>query len=90
MKTYVTKSGATMTDADFERLAVEAERGEYPGVPGEWLVRPQGRPRISSEDLVLVSCKIPRSQRDAMDRKAHEQGSTRSEWMREAFSAALA
>jgi hypothetical protein len=89
MAEYKMKGGVTLTDADFERMATEAEAGVYPGTPGEWIVCPQGRPRIAEEELVVVTCKVPRSQRDAMDRKAEQRGETRSEWMRNTFAAAL-
>lgn len=90
MAEYKMRGGTVLTDADFERMADEAARGEYPGTPGEWIVRPQGRPRVSDEELVVVTCKVTRSQRDAMDRKAEQRGETRSEWMRDTFAAALA
>lgn len=90
MKEYVTKSGAVLTEADIERLADEAEKGEYPGVPGAWLVRPQGRPPISPEELVTVTFKVPRSQRDAADREAVKRGETRSQFMRDILERALA
>ena len=35
MSTYKTKSGATLTDDEIERLGEVAERGEYPGTPGD-------------------------------------------------------
>jgi len=35
MSTYKTKSGATLTDDEIERLGEAAERGEYPGTPGD-------------------------------------------------------
>ena len=38
MSTYKTKSGATLTDDEIERLGEAAERGEYPGTPGEFIV----------------------------------------------------
>lgn len=78
-----------LTDEDFERLSEEASKGNYPGTPGEWIVRPQGRPRIAEDDLVVVTCKVTRSQRDAMDREAARRGETRSEWMRSTFTSAL-
>ena len=49
---YRLKGGATLGDADFERMADEAERGEYPGTPGEWVVRPQCRPALDGGELV--------------------------------------
>ena len=35
MGTYRTTSEATLTDDDIERLDQTAERGEYPGAPGD-------------------------------------------------------
>lgn len=35
MGTYRTTSGATLTDDEIERLGEAAERGEYPGTPGD-------------------------------------------------------
>ena len=89
MSTYKTKSGATVTDDEIERLGEAAERGEYPGTPGEFIVSP-GRPRLSDEDLVTIAFKVPRSHRDALDRRAEAQGETRSQFMREALERALA
>lgn len=90
MSTYTTKSGAVLTDEDFERMADEAQRGEYPGEPGAWIVRPQGRPSICEEELVTVSFKVPRSQKEAIDRAAKGRGETRSQFMRSALEQALA
>lgn len=52
MAEYKIKGGHILTDEDFERMAEEAERGEYPGTPSEWVVRPQGRPPLADEELV--------------------------------------
>ena len=89
MSTYKTKSGAALTDDEIERLGEAAERGEYLGTPGEFIVSP-GRPRLSDEDLVTIAFKVPRSHRDALDRRAEAQGETRSQFMREALERALA
>ena len=90
MAEYRIKGGHTLTDEDFERMAEEAERGEYPGTPGTWVVRPQGRPPLSDEELVTIAFKVPRSQRDALDRKAASRKETRSQFMRNALDRALA
>lgn len=42
MAEYRVKGGKTLTDEDIERLGEACERGDYPGEPGEWIVRPQG------------------------------------------------
>ena len=89
MTEYKIKGGYRLTDEDFERMAKEAENGEYPGTPGAWIVRPQGRPPISDEELVTIAFKVPRSQRDALDRKAASRNETRSQFMREALDRAL-
>ncbi|MBQ6453702.1 MAG: hypothetical protein IJJ14_05035 [Coriobacteriales bacterium] len=87
---YKLKSGKTITDAEIEELAAAAERGEYPGKPGEWIVRPQGRPKLCDEELVTIAFKIPRSQRDSLDRAAASKNETRSQFMRSLLTAALA
>ena len=86
---YKLKGGATLGDADFERMADEAQAGRYPGKPGEWVVRPQGRPPISDEELVSITFKMPRSQREAIDAKAASQGETRSQFMRRTLTREL-
>lgn len=88
MNTYRTKSGATLTDDEIECLGQAAERGEYPGTPGEFIISP-GRPRLSDEELVTIAFKVPRSHRDALDRMAEAQGETRSQFMRETLEKAL-
>lgn len=90
MAEYRMKDGSVLTDADFASLSEGAARGVYPGTPGAWIVRSQGRPRLSDEDLVVVTCKVTRSQRDTMDREAQRRGESRSDWMRRTFTKALA
>ena len=83
------RGGYTLTDEDFERMSDEAARGEYPGTPGTWVVRPQGRPALADEELVTIAFKVPRSQRDALDRKAASRKETRSQFMRDVLTQAL-
>lgn len=87
---YIMKGGVVYTDEDFDLLAEAAERGDYPGEPGAWVVRPQGRPAMCEEELVTIACKVPRSKRDAIDRRAKSLGETRSDFMRGALEKALA
>ena len=87
---YKLKGGTTLNDADFERMSNEAANGQYPGEPGKWIVKPQGRPRISDEELVSVTIKLPRSQRDALDKKAASLNETRSQFMRKTLDKELA
>lgn len=79
---FTLKGGTTVDGSYFEKLSEMAAAGEYPGEPGEWAVRPQGRPKACAEELVSVTFKVPRSQRDAMDRRARSLNETRSEYLR--------
>ena len=79
---YKLKGGLAVDEAYFDKLADEAEAGNYPGEPGEWIVRPQGRPQLCAEELVTVTFKVPRSQRDAIDRRARSLNESRSEYLR--------
>ena len=86
---YRTKSGHVLTEDMIEELAEAAERGDYPGTAGKVLIAPPGRPRISSEDLVTIAFKVPRSYRDRLDGKAAANHQTRSQFMRDALELAL-
>lgn len=79
---YTLKGGFVADESYFEALSDAAARGDYPGTPGEWMVKPQGRPASCAEELVSVTFKVPRSQRDAIDRRASGLGETRSEYLR--------
>lgn len=86
---YKMKGGIVLTDEDFERMSDQAARGDYPGTPGKWVMRPQGRPRISEEELVTITFKVPRSIRAEVDSMASARGVSRSDFMRAAVDAAL-
>lgn len=90
MAEYVLKGGATLTDNQIEELARKAEQGDYPGSPGAWVIRPQGRPTQFAEDLVTVTLRVPASMRDALDQKARAEGKTRSQFLRQAIAQAIA
>ena len=87
---YKTKSGVTITDDELNRLGEACERGDYPGVPGEIIISPVGRPPLSpDEDLVTIAFKVPRSRRDLLDKRAEKENETRSQLMREILDKAL-
>lgn len=86
---YRTKSGRVLTDDMIEKLATQAERGEYPGERRKMLVSPQGRPPLCDEELVTVAFKIPRSFRNKLDEAASSKNETRSQFLREALETAL-
>ncbi|MGN0070264.1 MAG: ribbon-helix-helix domain-containing protein [Atopobiaceae bacterium] len=85
MAEYKIKGGYTISDEEIERLGEACERGDYPGEPGEWIVRPQGRPALSDEPLVNVNVKFPKSMVDAIDSKSKN----RSDFIRKAVAAFL-
>lgn len=90
MAEYILKGGTTLTDDQIEELARKAEQGDYPGSPGAWVIRPQGRPTQFAEDLVTVTLRVPASMRDALDQKARAEGKTRSQFLRQAIAQAIA
>lgn len=90
MTEYILKGGATLTDDQIEELVRKAEQGDYPGSPGAWVIRPQGRPTQFAEDLVTVTLRVPASMRDALDQKARAEGKTRSQFLRQAIAQAIA
>lgn len=59
-----------------------ATAGVMPGEPSGEVVRGPGRPQLYNEDLVSVTFRVPRSQRDAIDRRAHSLNESRSEYLR--------
>ena len=87
---FTLKDGTVVDESYFEQLSKKAAEGDYPGTPGEWIVRPQGRPQLCDEELVAVAFKVPRSQRDAIDKHAASLNESRSEYLREAVARALA
>ena len=90
MSTYKVKGGQVLTEKDIDRLGLEAEKGELPGAPGEWVIRPQGRPRLCDEKLVTITLRVPTSFKEAIDKKAQSEGETRSEFMRKTLLKAIA
>lgn len=79
---YKMKGGYKLTNEDFDRLGEACEQGNYPGTPGEWVVRPQGRPSLCDEELVTIAFKVPASERRALDDRASSRGESRSEYLR--------
>lgn len=87
---YKLKDGSVVDESYFEKLSEEAGEGNYPGTPGEWIVRPKGRPALCDEELVTVAFKVPKSQRDAMDKRAASRNESRSEYLRATVARDLA
>jgi hypothetical protein len=77
----VTKNGTVLTDEMLDKLAEEWENDTWEGSLGKVTM---GRPRISSEELVGVTFKLPKSQVALVEKIARDKGETRSEFLREA------
>lgn len=90
MNTYKVKGGQILNEEDIERLGQQAEEGNFLGAPGEWVIRPQGRPRLCNEDLVTITLRVPVTVKEAIDKKANSAGETRSEFMRKTLLKAIA
>ena len=86
MAEYRLKNGEVLTDEDLEREAAEYENGTWEG--GFESIR-IGRPPISAEELGTVTFKAPKSRIAAMERKASQQGVTKSQFMCAALERAL-
>ena len=80
------KDNITMTDEMIEKLAEEWENDTWSGHLDKVVM---GRPRISEEDLVNVTFRIPKSRLTSIERIANENGETRSEFLRNAVDRAL-
>lgn len=80
-------NGETVTDEDFERWADEWENDTWEGPLVDIRI---GRPPISDEELGVVTFKAPKSRIAAMERKASEQGMSKSQFMRAAMERAIA
>jgi len=85
-KEYKEHSGVLLTDELLDDLAGEYEKGTWGGHSGAVRL---GRPRFGDEKLVSISLKISPSSLAIVDRKAEEQGESRSDFLRDAIDKAL-
>ena len=89
MKKYKLSDGKEYSESYFEKLSEDAAAGKYPGTPGNWVVRPQGRPKYCDEELVTIAFKVPVTQRDKIDKIAKSENKTRSQFIRNLINSAL-
>ncbi len=89
MKKIKLADGKTYDESYFEELSNKAAKGNYPGTPGEWVIRPQGRPKYCDEELVTIAFKVPASQREKIDALAKEENKSRSQFIRSILSSAI-
>ena len=88
---YKTRGGQILTDEMIKEMGDACDRGMLPGIPGEWIVAPPGRPQLyPNEKLVTIAFKVPETYRDLLDARAKERDRTRSQLLRELLNDALA
>ena len=81
-KTYRTKTGKVLTDADIEALADEAERGYDVEV---LKTRRRGRPLLGSAPAEVVPVRLDPELKEAVENRAERDHTTTSEIIREAI-----
>jgi hypothetical protein len=81
-KTYRTKTGKVLTDADIEELADEAEQDID---VGRLKARRRGRPMIGDAPAEVVPVRLDPALKDAVEARAAADETTTSEVIREAL-----
>jgi hypothetical protein len=81
-KTYKTKTGKVLTDADIEALADEAERGYDVDVLRK---RRRGRPMLGSAPAEVVPVRLDPELKQAVEARARADDTSTSEIIREAL-----
>lgn len=66
--------------ASWDEMACE---GNLPGIPAGEITRGPGRPKITDEDLVMMSFRITKSQKNELEKKSREKGITVSTYIRD-------
>ena len=87
MTDYKLDNGYILTEEEIER---EADMWENDTWEGRLVNLRIGRPPISSEELGSVTFKAPKSRIAAMEKRAKDQGMSKSQFMRMAMEKALA
>ena len=85
MRTEELEKKFDVTEEELDELAEQYENGTWP--EGRTVLL--GRPRISDEDLVSVTIKLPKTQLEAIDSEARREGQSRSAYMRELLRVAM-
>lgn len=78
-KTYKTRTGRVLTDADVDAMAEDAERGYDPAV---LKTRRRGRPMLGSAPLEVVPVRLDPDLRQAVEERAATEHTTTSEIIR--------
>ena len=85
MKTEELEQKFGVSKEELDKLAEPYEGGNWP--EGRTILL--GRPRISDEELVSVTIKLPKSQLEAIDNGANREGKSRSAYMRNLLKLAM-
>ena len=85
MKTEDLEKKFGVSTSELDNLADRYESGDWP--EGRTILL--GRPRISDEELVSVTIKLPKSQLEAIDNGANREGKSRSAYMRNLLGRAM-
>ena len=72
-----------VTEEQLDQEAEEYEKGTWDAPLGKMTV---GRPSIANEEVRPITIRLPLSKIAAIDKKAHESGSTRSGILRDAVN----
>jgi hypothetical protein len=78
-KTYKTRTGRVLTDADVDAMAEDAERGYDPAV---LKTRRRGRPMLGSAPSQVVPVRLDPDLRQAVEERAATEHTTTSEIIR--------
>lgn len=81
-KSYKTKTGKVLTDAEIEAMADEAERGYDPEV---LKARRRGRPMLGTAPSEIVPVRLDPDLRQAVEARAEADHTTTSEIIRQAL-----
>lgn len=81
-KTYRTKTGKVLTDADIEAMADEAERGYD---VENLMARRRGRPMLGSSPAEVVPVRLDPDLKQAVEARAEADHTTASEIIRQAL-----
>ena len=84
---FVADNGAVITDEMLDRLAAEYESGDWPErTDGQVTL---GRPRITGEELVNITFRMPKSKAAVIEGLAKKSGKSRSDFLRTAVDRAI-
>lgn len=86
-KTYVTKTGRILTDADIDAIATDIEQTDFDVETVK--ARRRGRPLLGDAPAEVVPVRLEPSLREALEARAAAEHSNSSEIIREALRAYL-